>query len=513
METQKHSKKQRYFLPIYCLAVSFLFLMICSKSSFLYTMNDWPDVNIYYTLGRGIAEGQVPYRDLFEQKGPLLFFIYALAYLLSPTNYLGTFFLEVLSFAILLLYIYKISRLYLGTKSSAFLLPVFSMLLVTSDCFYYGGSAEEFVLPMLAAGLYHLLKYFKNDANIPVSYKVIFINGVFAGCVLWIKYTMLGFWFAWMASLFFIMLSRRQIARALYSCAAFLGGMLLASLPILLYFLANNALGELFHTYFYVNLFSYTEHTSFLHRLLMLLYLPAWHIGQDIFMSFFLVFGLLSFTIQSCYLPKNYMHLSLLSCLLFLDLSVFFRGTTYIYYFFIFTPFTILGLISAFHFFRAKFCQKKISPFISVMIMIVFSICFGGTWLLSPNTRAIGIDKQDYAQFRFAEIIRREPDATLLCCNMMDDGFYYIADISPTEKFFCRFNLPEENFPEQYEQHRQAIKEKRTTYLILKSRTALKDGEFPKDHAWISENYEYIDRATQFHERSDVTYLLYRART
>lgn len=44
-------------------------LAVCSKSSFLYPLNDWVDVNCFFTVGRGMLHGLVPYRDLYEQKG------------------------------------------------------------------------------------------------------------------------------------------------------------------------------------------------------------------------------------------------------------------------------------------------------------------------------------------------------------------------------------------------------------------------------------------------------------
>ena len=53
-----------------------LSLTVCTKSSFLYPLNDWVDVHCYFTVGRGILHGMVPYRDLYEQKGPLVYFLY-----------------------------------------------------------------------------------------------------------------------------------------------------------------------------------------------------------------------------------------------------------------------------------------------------------------------------------------------------------------------------------------------------------------------------------------------------
>ena len=51
--------------------ISVAVLLICSKNSPLYPMNDWVDVNCFFTVGRGITHGLVSYRDLYDQKGPL----------------------------------------------------------------------------------------------------------------------------------------------------------------------------------------------------------------------------------------------------------------------------------------------------------------------------------------------------------------------------------------------------------------------------------------------------------
>ena len=87
--------------------------MICSKSSFLYPLNVWVDANCFFTMGKAMFNGKVLYLDLFDQKGPLLFFIYGLASLISYKTFLGVFILEVISFTIFLYYAYKLIRMYL----------------------------------------------------------------------------------------------------------------------------------------------------------------------------------------------------------------------------------------------------------------------------------------------------------------------------------------------------------------------------------------------------------------
>lgn len=55
------------------LLASALLLAVLSTSSPLYPTNPWVDANCYMTVARGMRAGLLPYRDLIEQKGPLLY--------------------------------------------------------------------------------------------------------------------------------------------------------------------------------------------------------------------------------------------------------------------------------------------------------------------------------------------------------------------------------------------------------------------------------------------------------
>ena len=44
----------------------------------LYKLNPWSDANIYLTIGRSILSGVKAYTDLFDHKGPILYFIFYL---------------------------------------------------------------------------------------------------------------------------------------------------------------------------------------------------------------------------------------------------------------------------------------------------------------------------------------------------------------------------------------------------------------------------------------------------
>lgn len=182
--------------------------------------------------------------------------------LIPGPAFLGVYFLEVGALTCFLYHMSKIIRLYLRPAAAYGILPVLCALLLSAESFCQGDSAEELCAALLAVTLYHTLAYFREYQGRPMPYGILLIDGVLAGCILWVKYTLLGFHLAYMAMLFFLCVKDRKLLRGIKSCFVFLGGMEVPTVPVLLYFAGNHALGNLFQVYFYNNIFLYDSEKS-----------------------------------------------------------------------------------------------------------------------------------------------------------------------------------------------------------------------------------------------------------
>ena len=80
-------KKERGLALAACAALAALMLLFASQCSPLYPINLWDDANCLLTVGRVMRRGGVLYRDIYEQKGPLLYLIHALAACISDTSF------------------------------------------------------------------------------------------------------------------------------------------------------------------------------------------------------------------------------------------------------------------------------------------------------------------------------------------------------------------------------------------------------------------------------------------
>ncbi len=156
------SRIRRGFAPRFLFAclLAFGVLAVCSKSSFLYPMNDWVDVHCFFTVGRGILHGLTPYLDLYEQKGPLIYFLFALAGLISETSFLGVWIIECLCFGWFLYLGGRIAETLSGSRKTYWpAAALLSALVPMTPAFSHGSSAEEFFLPVLWSRLRIRLGY------------------------------------------------------------------------------------------------------------------------------------------------------------------------------------------------------------------------------------------------------------------------------------------------------------------------------------------------------------------
>ena len=128
---------------------------------------------------------------------------------------------------------YKIIGLYTQKSTALVLAPCVYTTMIASDAFYWGGSAEEMMFPILAYGLYMIVRYFKKDYPVgkTMSSQEIVLGGFLAGMIANIKFIDLGFYFAWMMCIFFAFLALKDWKSGFLACFKFLGGMALPFVP------------------------------------------------------------------------------------------------------------------------------------------------------------------------------------------------------------------------------------------------------------------------------------------
>lgn len=177
-----------------CFVVAFIVVTLMSTCSFLYPTNTWGDAQCFYTVGKTIAQGKVLYRDIYEQKGPLLYFLHACVEWIPGTNvnpFLEIYILEVAAATATLFFLMKTLALYCGWKPRILAyLPLLCMLVYCNYSFVGGDSAEEFSLVANAYVLYATMSMLQSERP-ELSRGMLYCMGLLCGVVFWIKYTCL----------------------------------------------------------------------------------------------------------------------------------------------------------------------------------------------------------------------------------------------------------------------------------------------------------------------------------
>ena len=240
------------------LLCALLALFVASTSSPRYATNFWTDTNLYFTIGRGMREGLMPYRDLFYHKGPLLFLIYGLAACISDTSFLGVYLLEVVSLFCMLLAAWRLISLFGEGELTLCAFPLTAMVTVACTAFNQGGCAEEFCLPALTIAVTAAMGRFMRGGQCEGSALRLAAFGAAMAWVFAIKYTDCGLFFG--VGLFWLLEEWRVsgFGRAVVSGLWMLAGFAAVLLPVCAFLLANGILGDCIEVYFVQNLFSYS---------------------------------------------------------------------------------------------------------------------------------------------------------------------------------------------------------------------------------------------------------------
>lgn len=427
-----NAKKNNLAAAAFCVLAAGLALLFCSTNSWLYPLNSWVDANIHFTVGRGMLEGKIPYRDLIDQKGPLLYAINALGAWLVPGTYHGLYVLEVAAMAAYLYFALRTARLYAPQLSAAWMaLP--ALATTTSLAFQQGASAEEFLLPVLMWTVFDLMRALRGERLAPTE---VLRNGVLAGCVLWVKFNLLAICFVWVAAQLISGWARgEKVSKLAKLCALYLAGMALASAPWIAYFGANGALGDLWRRYFCDNLFSYGgAQVSPLRSLALALYY-----GVTLNPGFSAMLALAAGAVLLA--PRARLSAGEKLCVAALAvlaaLAMYLRMALNLYYYLVFAVFLPFALIPL-----ARLRAPKHRTLAAACALLA---CGLGAWRFGQCTEHIGTPLSETPQGQAAQIIRAAgDDATLLSYHTMDGGFYMISGAEPQEAWFTRMNMNRE---------------------------------------------------------------------
>lgn len=219
-------------------------LFFSKTTSPLYTDVGY-DSAMFQTIGKYWAQGYLPYVDLFDHKGPLIFFINAVGYALCGRT--GVFILELLTLALsewLAFEMLKEAKLpRIGALVAAVFLPFFIAM-----NWQEGNTTEEYILPLLFASYLLMLRWCaaeRWDFRHPARYA--FVYGLtFAFALLTRVTNALGLCLG-VAFIVIALIAKREWKNLFANAGMFILGSAVLILPFCIYFAAHGALYDMWY--------------------------------------------------------------------------------------------------------------------------------------------------------------------------------------------------------------------------------------------------------------------------
>lgn len=243
------NKKRGIELAISLLS-SILYVTIYSFSTSPLYFVSGNDSSVYILLGKFLKDGLTMYTDFFEHKGPIIFFIESVGSHISEGR-TGAFVVQIFFMTFTIWGIYRLTKLFCSTKKSI-VVTVISLLTLSS--YYEGGNlTEEFCLPVIIICLYLMTKFLKSENEETYNYKfAILYGGSFAYCA-FIRLTNALPICVFILLVLIILIRKRKWGEILKSGMAFILGMAIIIIPIMIYCYYHNIVKEMIDCSFVYN--------------------------------------------------------------------------------------------------------------------------------------------------------------------------------------------------------------------------------------------------------------------
>lgn len=247
--SEKDIKKDNVKILIILALYVFILQFCISIDSYTHDLYDRSDTAWFFMCGKAWMNGMIPYVDFSDSKGPLLWLIYGIGYLISHHTYIGVFWLGCFFYTITFFYCYKIALLFLKDRKLALLSAFLMGFAYFNILFYRETRAEDFCQPFIAVGLYYTLKLWLllEKADGALFKKASFFLGVgFSACLL-IKFSIAAMFAIFIMIVCWIAIKEKVfksfLLYLLLGCSA-------VCLPFVIYFICTGNWNDFLHEYF-----------------------------------------------------------------------------------------------------------------------------------------------------------------------------------------------------------------------------------------------------------------------
>lgn len=471
---------------------STVLLFFISQDSYLYDLHSRCDSAFYYMCGKAWMNGLTPYVDFADSKGPLLWFIYGLAYLLQPTNYIGVFWITCIWYTLTYFISYKIAKIFLKDSFRSLSCALVLSLFFFNPWFHNEIRVEDFGLLFMSLSLYRLcLIMYPDRVDQKTILNTFAILGFCFGALLLMKYSL-----AAMQAVFIICALSVLIKNHINWWKPFLfglSGFCVITLPFVVLFLIKGNLGPFIQEYFLKTLQTVQSFDpDWCPRNILLteyhtdnpfvLYLLEW--GDLIYNPELLV--LFATLILAGWLFAKKVHqykwMPLVSSLFIFALTI--RHHTD-YYFNICSFLFVFVLIELFEILKIRAGRKTVLLSILVAFLVIpFHLLAYSFKTLIFNKN---LNQEDF--YRVSYVMSQVDEPTLVNAYEFEQGFGILSESMPAGKYWTKQNGMTS---EMREEHEELILSGKADFIIINNEYD-ENSDFIKEEQLIDIGYkEYM---------------------
>ena len=405
------------------------------------------DNSIFFIVGREMVRGKILYTEVFDHKGVYIFFIYALANLISQTSQIGVYIIQSTLTCIVMCYLFNIIRKDIKFIESTILIYVVTFMINFASLIVYGGYNEEYI----ALGyIVSLILIYKHSDERYSNYKVMFIHGIIVGIILNMKQNYVLFYIPIAIDLFIKTVKNKKYKSLIQNIVSGLLGIFIANIPMLIYTIKNNCFYDMIKAlYITSSIGTYAE------------------LQIENFIEFFIykVLGMIIISTLSIIVIKNKksnMTALFTSVLLFTLIGSLITGRVAMHYI---MPLVIFELPFIIYFLHRLINLKNKT----VSIFATFIILFSTTWYNIECTDIIynNTKNTEYSPYRTVDIYNNE-------YNYIDDvvyiGYggviYYSTDIN-ADRYFTLPCIKQSKYSEAIDYKEDRIRNEKPGLIII----------------------------------------------
>ncbi len=246
----KNNSDLKAFLILSLFVFSIMFLV--SQDSYLYDLYGRCDSAWFFMAGKAWMNGMIPYVDFSDSKGPLLWLIYGIGYLISNTTYIGVFWVSVILYTFTFFFYYKIANIFFNNNKIS-LSASFLMALAHFSLLYNETRSEDICQIFIASSLYFTLRLFFHKITTNEVLRTSFVLGIgFAGCLM-IKFTIAAMLAIFALPIIWLAFTNNKKSLGYILLGGILGVSVI-TIPFIIYFIHLGNLNDFVNEYFFATL-------------------------------------------------------------------------------------------------------------------------------------------------------------------------------------------------------------------------------------------------------------------